>query len=284
MRYVLTCFLYLLLISCVLKPGLMTEKAFADKYMEALRQEYPDLTFTLKPDLSITAMKGGKEAVIYIENAYGAYKIAPDDIDETIRGYVTAVATAFAEEHPAEIANIIPLIKPITFMHATGSGGSEFASPMVTEQYNDQLAICYAEDTKEGFRFLLEDTLDSLKIPRDSLYPLAVRNLLRIIPDVETYKMDGIYMLSAGGFYDASLILLPSLWQRLDSIEGEWIIAVPKRDFLMLTGSRNKEGLNKMRKIAKEDFKAGQYPVSDQLFRWNGKKFEVLPSGDSFFQ
>lgn len=262
----------------------MTEKAFADKYMDALKREYPDQTFTLKPDLSISAMKDGKEAVIYIENAYGAYKIAPDSIDETLRGYVKAIATAFVEERPIDIANIIPLIKPITFMNATASGDKALAAPMVTEQYNDQLAICYAEDTKEGFRFLLEDTLDSLKISRDSLYPLAVRNLLRIIPDVETYKKDGIYMLSAGGFYDASLILLPSLWQRLDSIEGEWIIAVPKRDFLMLTGSRNKEGLKQMRRIAKEDFKVGQYPVSEQLFRWNGKKFEVLASGDSFFR
>jgi uncharacterized protein YtpQ (UPF0354 family) len=252
----------------------MTEKEFANKYLEALRKKYADVTFTLQPDLSITSTKDGKESTFYIDNVYAAYKAAPDDIEETINGYVDSDKMAFDEPQHIATANIIPLIKPIEFMRETAIEGKKLTAPIVTDKYNDHLNICYAEDTKEGFRFLTEDTFDSLNISRDSLYNLAIRNLLRILPDIETDRKDGVYKLTAGGFYDASLILVPSLWQSLSMIDGDWIIAVPKRDFLMLTGSRNKEGIKKMKKIAAEDYQTGSYPISEHLYRWNGSRFE----------
>ena len=44
---------------------------------------------------------------------------------------------------------------------------------------------------------------------------------------------------------------------------------------LIITGSKNKTGIDKIKEIAADSYKTGNYQISDQLYRWTGKKFEI---------
>lgn len=82
-------------------------------------------------------------------------------------------------------------------------------------------------------------------------------------------------MVNAGGVYEASLILLPSIWTKENfPVDGDFIVAIPTRDLLMITGSKNKEGIDKLKEIVNDAYTNGNYQVSSNLFRWTGKTFE----------
>jgi uncharacterized protein YtpQ (UPF0354 family) len=55
---------------------------------------------------------------------------------------------------------------------------------------------------------------------------------------------------------------------------GDFVMAIPNRDLLLITGSNDVAGLAKLKEIAKKSFQTGTYPISEYLFKWNGKKFE----------
>ncbi len=84
-------------------------------------------------------------------------------------------------------------------------------------------------------------------------------------------------MITAGGDYVPSLLLLDEIWSggTLD-VEGEIVIAIPTRDVLLFTGSGNKEGVKKLRELAKKTARRRPYSLTDRLFVYRGGKFERL--------
>jgi uncharacterized protein YtpQ (UPF0354 family) len=51
------------------------------------------------------------------------------------------------------------------------------------------------------------------------------------------------------------------------------VIAVPARDLLLVTGSQDRAGLEKVRALARKVLAEGSYTLTDQLFVWRGGKF-----------
>jgi len=58
-------------------------------------------------------------------------------------------------------------------------------------------------------------------------------------------------------------------------VKGDFVIGVPARDMLLITGSNDKANLAGLRKMIKETYEGGDHTISDKLFRWDGKKFVV---------
>ena len=81
-------------------------------------------------------------------------------------------------------------------------------------------------------------------------------------------------MVAAGGAYEASLLLLNSVWSRKNfPVKGDIVVAIPNRDILLITGSDDKVNLDWMKTRAQESYDSGAYQISPSLFKWNGKKF-----------
>jgi len=99
-----------------------------------------------------------------------------------------------------------------------------------------------------------------------------VANLRRVLPDIELHEGPLVSMLTAGGTYEASLLLLEDLWAGdKPKVDGDYVVAVPSRDVLLITGSRNQEGLAKLRELAEEIATTGSYALTSELFiRRNG--------------
>ncbi len=253
----------------------MTEKEFAKVYLDSFSKTYPTIKFELNTDLTITSKKGDLDYKHYIDNAFIAYKAEPDSISEIISRYVTSTTDLYVDQKTVNIENIVPVIKPIEYLDKINSlNGKSF--PMITEKYNDQLIIAYAEDSKNSIKYLTEDDFKTLTISRDTLKSIALRNFDKIIPNIQRQGDNGLFMITAGGDYEASLILLSSIWTKENfPVDGEFIIAIPNRDMLMVTGSKNKIGISKIKEIVADSYKTGNYQVSDRLYKWIGNKFEM---------
>ncbi|MCF6403052.1 DUF1444 family protein [Chitinophaga filiformis] len=277
MRLIVLLLIVMSLSQCTPRKEVMTEKEFAEVYIEALRKKYPTVSFTLQEDLSITCKKDSQDIKHHIDNAYFAYKGEPDSLNSILKKYLAASESVYAASKGVSTNNIIPVIKSARYLDEVNAlNKNEGRSiELVTEKYNDQLIIVYAEDLKHSFKYIFSKELEGLHISKDSLRSLAMQNFGKIIPDISK-EWGGIYVVTAGGSYEASLILQSELWTRENfPVEGDWVVGIPSRDVLLITGSNNKEGVEKIRELTAELFKTGNYLVSEDLFKWNGKKFEL---------
>lgn len=281
MRFVLILLQCLLFFGCNSNNSILTEKEFAKVYLDSLTKKYPSVKFELTPDLIITSKKGDLDYNHYIENAFIAYEAEPDSISAIISRYVASAMDLYVEQKAVNVKNIIPVVKPVEYLleiNALSKDGKSTA--MVTEKYNDQLIIAYAEDDKSSIKYLTENDFKTLAISMDTLKSFAVRNFDRILPNIQRQGDSVIFLITAGGDYEASLILLSSIWTKENfPVDGDFIVAIPNRDMLIITGSNNKSGIAKIKEIVSDSFKTGNYPISDQLFKWTGNKFEKYEGG-----
>jgi uncharacterized protein YtpQ (UPF0354 family) len=81
-------------------------------------------------------------------------------------------------------------------------------------------------------------------------------------------------MITAGGDYEASLLVLDSIWSggQMD-VSGEAVVAVPTRDLLLVTGSQNPQGIEKVRQMVKEASDGGSYRLTQKLFVYRNGRF-----------
>lgn len=267
----------LFIFSCNSDNSVLTEKEFAALYLNSLKQKYPTVSFKLNSDLTITSKKGDLDYKHYIDNAYIAYKSEPDSVNAVLSMYVASATDLYNDQKPVSVDNIVPVIKPKDFINEINSqekDGKLFQ--MITEKYNDQLIIAYAEDSKNSIKYLTEDDFKTLSISKDTLKSIALRNFDKIIPNIQRQGDNGLFMITAGGDYEASLILLSSIWTKENfPVDGDFIIAIPNRDILLITGSKNENGITIIKEFVANSYNTDNYQVSNHLFKWTGNKFEM---------
>ena len=108
----------------------------------------------------------------------------------------------------------------------------------VYEDLNSDLIILYAEDSQKNIRYLTPADLEKVNIDRKELRNLACENLKKLLPKIERQGANGLYMITAGGDYEASLLLFGSMWIDMQKdVHGDVVVAIPTRDLLIVTGS-----------------------------------------------
>lgn len=67
-------------------------------------------------------------------------------------------------------------------------------------------------------------------------------------------------MLVADGNYEASLLLADEIWQSKQiPVKGDYVVAIPSRDTLLITGSEDVENLAKIKELATSTAKDSPY-------------------------
>ena len=151
--------------------------------------------------------------------------------------------------------------------------GREQAPPqeLVAEPLNSDLVVVYAENRLGALRILSsrDDVGD-----RTRLREAALTNLSRLLPKIEIRPgSDGVLLISAGGEFDASLLLADNLWSGGQiKVDGDIVVAVPAKDVLIATGSHNLPGLTRLRAAAAK-FASGPNGLTTALFVYRDGKF-----------
>lgn len=270
-------FTALLFTACSSKKEVLSATEFADKYLLALKRNNPAVDYLLAPDLSVNAKYNSSDYTHFPDNAYREYLIEPDSIDQILVKFTQTANEVYKESKGINIKNIIPVIKSKDFIdevkNLVGATYSTKSSP-IFEKYNDELLIVYAEDDKKSTRYFTQNEFNKLHISHDSLALVAFANLDRILTKAEITGNNGRYMVTAGGTYESSMLLLKSFWSNKNfPTKGDIVITTPNRDVLLVTGSKDKVNLDWIRARAQESYDSGSYQISPSLFRWNGKKF-----------
>lgn len=168
---------------------------------------------------------------------------------------------------PASNAELlVPLIRGPRFF-------SEHAGEkLVTAPFVADLRIVYALDKVSGFHLLHDTDLPALGVT--NLLEQAIWNLAEFLPAVQRMGDKGpVYMLTAGGNFESSFLLIDEIWdQQAEFVKGHLIAAVPTFDVLLFTGSESKGGLPLIRSSVIELEQTGENPVSQTLLvRKEGK-------------
>lgn len=252
----------------------LTEGEFTQIYLEALRQRVPEVEARIVGDLEITAKKGDWEHHIFLGNLWTRCCEETggrvDLIEYYLEGFVVSRLRSSGESAVA-IDSVIPVIKDSVFLADVGVG-DDGTKPYYGEVLAGDIWIIYAEDEDSGIAYLNEKQGKELGLSFDELRITAKKNLKRMLGKVECHGTGEVFMIAAGGTYEASLLLFESIWEEQGEIvEGDVVAAIPARDMLLFTGSECEEGLRKLREVSERVFAEAPYAISKTLLvRKNG--------------
>jgi uncharacterized protein YtpQ (UPF0354 family) len=257
---------------------------FTREFVEVLKRQAPGMAVRVMGELELRVATGdGEGSQVFLYNAYDAYQQDPARVEAVFTNYALALAQLGAvRDDPVDPERIVPVIKDRTWMsetlarvraHPKYQPGQE----QVFEPYNDELLIFYAEDLPRGIRYLTEEGVQKWGLQRESLRPLAVRNLRALLPEVQVLGSGGLYLITAGGNYEASLLLFEPFWrERKLEVQGDYVVAIPARDTLLVTGSDDFEGMRRVREAVAQVYPQAPYRLTESLFVRRGEKFELL--------
>lgn len=274
--FILTGFMTL---GCSYQTKVLSEQEFTKIYLDSLNQAYANVKFEIVNDMTIKASYNGKELTKYLYNAYKEYESNPKSLSEILKKHISVSASLFNEKKAIRKENIIPIVKPIEYLdelrRLSKENGEEKEPWVVYENYNEELIIVFGEDTENSIEYFSLERFAELNINKDTLLEISVKNLQRILPEIEKNNENSLYRLVTGGDIESSLILLPNLWSKQNfDIKGDIVVSIPNKDVIFITGSENITELKKMREITEESYNTGIRSVSAYLFKFNGNKFE----------
>ena len=265
------------------KVVLLTGAQFTEQYCDALRLAIPHHQVLIVKDLEIKVVDpDGKESGGFVGNAYDHYKSAPEHKADIIQKYVAGLLeTRTIVDCQIDTSRIIPVMKDRAWIAGISAGmearRKEKSLENVHDIYNSELIVVYAEDSPRNIRYLTRSDLGALNLAVADLRRLSVENLKRLLPEPEIRNLSGIYQITAGGDYDASLLLLDSLWRpEKIQVNGEIVAAIPARDCLLVTGSADAGGLSKIARVAQEILAQAPYRISSKLFVFRNGAFEAF--------
>jgi uncharacterized protein YtpQ (UPF0354 family) len=257
----------------------LSPEAFTAAFAGAAAAAMPDAKVTVTGELSTdTRSAKGETTTSDLHNAYRVYLVRPQNLEKVIQDYVRILVDAVrvGDNSALDRSRIVPVLKPIAWLEGVmkdrKAQGIVDAPEPLTEAYNSELIIVYAEDRPSSIRYLT--TRDDVGRDRVKLLVLALGNLHRLLPKIEMRQgADGIFLIQAGGTYESSLLLADNIWSSGQiQVEGNIVAAVPAKDALLVTGSHNRSGLRKLRALAPE-LAAGPYGLSSALFIYRNGKF-----------
>lgn len=283
MRRIIPTFVGLLILTACSGDRPLSKSAFTDEFATRLRQAAPTLKVEIKaePELKLTT-SAGHDSIAYLDNSYTAYRASPKDREAIFAQYIGGTIEAgnvSAKDTPLDQSMITPVIKHRAWLteiisSTKGHGLGDKPVEFVYEPLNAELVIAYAEDSPKTLSYLTPTRLQTTGLKMTDLRKLAVENLKRMLTQVEAKGGNGIYLMTAGGTYEASLLLFDDIWQEKKlKVEGDYVVAVPSRDMLLITGSENKEGIKKVRELAKGTVAEASYRLRADLFVYRDGRF-----------
>jgi uncharacterized protein YtpQ (UPF0354 family) len=253
----------------------LTPSAFTQKVAEELRVALPSTTVTIKGDLELELSDpDGRKRSLRLFNTYQDYSRDPARLGEVVRDIVAVLSRPRSNQAKVDPSRIVPVIKDrpwLVDLHKTlKARGSQ--QEHLADDFNNELVIVYAEDDPDRMRYLT--TQEDIGIGRQELRARAIANLTRILPKVEGRAIGDVIIMSAGGDYEPSLLLLDEIWSGGQiKVKGDIVVAVPARDALLVTGSQSRAGLKAVRAMVAETVAKGPYALTDALFVYRGGRF-----------
>lgn len=257
------------------EEGLPLE-AFAERVADRLRARSPAarVVFVDGDALGLRLeYDDGRATQANLDNLWRTYRMAPA---ERLAAEVDRYVSILVDPPPAaprtddihalvRSAGLLASIREQAGREAEDGPSTPVWFPLVAD-----LIVVLAFDLPDRVQVVTRSDLARLEATADALLEPAVLRVLGALT-VERHGDGPVYLLTAGGTYEASLLLHVGLWGTLAaSVEGELLASVPCRDLIYYTGSGEPRGREALEQLTRHMFRRGSYPVSPTLLRFTG--------------
>ena len=156
------------------------------------------------------------------------------------------------------------------FRHLLASGVPPDQLPLA-QKFCGELYVTYAFDLPDHLEMATPPLLQEVNVTPNDLPDVAMSNLMRELKEPKFVNKDGVQFAHTGGGREAVMLLFSGLWNHLQpQFNGEIVATVPRRDSLLLCGSRNAEGLAELRRATRQVFESQDdaHRLSQQVMVW----------------
>lgn len=271
---------FLLILLPLVASAQLSREDFAARFMDVVRESSPQVSIEKSGPLHLKATgPQGAEHEVYLDNAYDLYLQDNEALEEVLDLYAAALLEGMARDDSGiSMSDIVPVVKDVGWLEEV----AEFADGRDVPEYMqrplaDGLLVIYAEDTPSNIRYIGKRSIEEAGIDAASIDALSVRNLLNKLPEVEVLGADGLYMITAGGNYEASLLLVDEIWSGSNfDVEGDIVVSVPSRDVLLVSGSEETERLEELIDLAKSIHAESPYFITTTLYVRRDNRWQPL--------
>jgi uncharacterized protein YtpQ (UPF0354 family) len=125
------------------------------------------------------------------------------------------------------------------------------------------LVVFYAYDLVDHFEIISNRELKKFGMTVPELHEIAIHNLDELNLEIRAHGNGKMRMLTAGGNFEAAMLLLPHVWDSVSSmVNGRIVAVVPARDLIFFTGDADPAGLSEMRKQTSQMLELADKPLS----------------------
>lgn len=249
----------------------MAPEAFTELYAQRLRLVLPGHQVRVDGALRVAVHRpdGSERGLSFLENAWRACVGKTEQVrEQVIERYVRSFLAVDNGDTYRSAELIVPLVRsrrvPVDLQTLCTQAAAE---TRIQEDLNDELAVVYVYDTPHNAICVPREDLQPLGLAATDLRAMAVRNLRALLPAIEFHRGDMLNMVTAGGSYEASLLLLTDLWQRERAdMQGDPVVAIPVRDLLVFVDSANPDAVAALRELAADFHREGEHPLTPSLF------------------
>ena len=173
-----------------------------------------------------------------------------------------------------DLSMVIPILKAIV---SEDKNANTVELPKddapIYKEFAADLLIFYVLDLPDSFQYINNRFLRENNLSFEDIHLLALQNLPNRLPKIEMHGNSPYHMITAGGNFEATLLLLDSLWDQLaEHLPGEPMAAIPSRDLLFVTGSEAENAVSFMSDMANKDLADNSHALSKCFFvRRSGK-------------
>ena len=181
---------------------------------------------------------------------------------------------AFDEPKAIDQSLLVPMIKVAEFDDSSAHviEVSHDDSPVI-RPFAADLIVMYALDLPTHFQFVTGRDLRNASLTVEEIHSIALRNLPSRVPKIELHGQAPRHMIIAGGNFEATLLLLDSMWEQFEQeMPGELLAVVPARDLLYVSASGWDEAKTFLREASNRYLPEERHALSKCIFvRRNGQ-------------
>ena len=227
----------------------------------------------------------GNDQTIYLKNVFEEYCAAPPAAKEEVLRRVIILQTPaeMATRFDEALPHLIPRVREryffssllLTFEAEGRTKLPDFAFKPLTEHFAVELAY----DLPESSMQVMKQSLEDWKTTLDDALGLAHPNLQAMTTKPLKTLRPGLYVSPWTDTYAPSRLLLPE-YLAGHAVKGEPVAAVANRDLLLLTGSRDPEGLEEMARRVHQAQSQPRFMTGHALVLSEGAWSNYIPEPD----
>lgn len=250
---------------------LLSPEEFRRLVAVRLQQERPDAQIELLGQSFLMLWEDGRRRVLSLAGCYRSYRLHPERCERLIDRFLREEVYEEQRKRPhleAVREQILPQLVPAPMVNELRYGGRDLAAM----HYIGDLAIAFVIDREERYSYITRSRMRKWQVRESDLFALALRNLRRssvgIQPPLRLGRGARLTLIwEAFDGYDASRILLPELLVAAAiQVEGNPVIAVPHRDYMVMFGDADHAFVEEMVDRVQDELSHHRYPISYQLY------------------